>query len=453
MDINIHNYEAYFLDFYEGRLSEEEMKHVLSFVEQNPTLKNSFLEYENILLLPDSGLQFAEKEFLKKDTPELTVNNSNIDEFLMLESEKLITPDQLHALEQFLALHLHLERDRKIFNAAKANADLDIIYPFKENLKHFSDELFINFDNIQEVLITESEGLLSKADTDKLNCFLETNPGYIKDRELYAIAKVTPDLSIVYGEKSLLKRKGITLSMKRLSYFATSIAAVFIVFIALTFFIKNESIVNENNSRIAQNEINQKKTNNSIPAKQTTESVASAANIINNKDKNLLPYSEPSNTDLTPVSYQRTENLPYLELKQCGNIQPYSEVACFSGFLTRSEIYNEQNNQQYQDVKLAEVIQYAQINAVDPQPLRSMFKDATNRFASLFIDDRRSAALSKQDSKIDFWNVAEAGIYTYNNLTKKDVELDLLKNESGDVVAYQLKSDILNINRDIKERE
>lgn len=453
MDINIHNYEAYFLDFYEGRLSKEEMKLVLSFVEQNPLLKNSFLEFENISLLPDSELQFAEKDFLKKDTPELTVNKLNINEFLILESEKLITTDQLHALEGFVALHPQLEKDRKLFNAAKVIADQDILYPFKENLKHFSDELLINFDNIQEVLITESEGLLSKADTDKLNNFLETNPGYIKDRELYAIAKVTPDISILYGEKSLLKRNGITLSMKRLSYIATSVAAVFIVFIALTFFIKNESIVNENNSRIAQNEIIQKKTNNSIPAKQTTESVALAANTKNNKDKNLLPYSELSITNLTPVSCQRTDNLSYLELKQCGNIQPYSEVAYYSDFLIRSEIFYEQSSQQYQDVKLAEVIQYAQINAVDPQPLRSMFKDATNRFASLFIDDRRSVALSKQDSKIDFWNVAEAGIYTYNNLTKKDVELDLLKNESGDVVAYQLKSDIININRDIKERE
>lgn len=451
MEINIHNYEAYFLDFYEGRLSEEEMKCVLSFVEQNPLLKNSFFEYENIALQPDSGLKFAEKDFLKKGNALSIVNESNVNEYLILESEKLITSEQAIALEHFLVLHPHLEKDRKLFNASKVIADQNIVFPFKENLKHQPGELLIRFDNIQEVLITESEGLLSKQDTDKLNNFLVTNPDYIKDRELYALAKVTPDPSIVYEGKTSLRRNTNTLTLRRVYYLTTSAAAVLLVFIALTFFLKNNSI--ENNSNVAQNEILQEKAHNSTATIQNPEVAVLTANKVNKSRKNVLADSEPSDNTNILASEPRSGNLSYLELKQCGNIQANSGVDYNADFLIRSQLYYEQNNQQYQDVKLSEVIQYAEINAVDPQPLRSIFKDATNRFASLFIDDRRSAVVSKQDSKIDFWNVAEAGIYTYNNLTKKDVELDLLKNETGDVVAYELRSDIININRDVKEKE
>lgn len=451
MDINIHNYEAYFLDFYEGRLSEEEMKRVLSFVDLNPLLKNSFFEFENIALLPDSGLQFAEKDFLKKDTAELTVNESNINEFLILESEKLITSEQTIALEQFLALHPHLEKDRKLFNASKAIADQNIVFPFKENLKHQSGDLLIRFDYIQDVLITESEGLLSKADTDKLNDFLVTHPEYIKDRELYALSKATPDSSIVYDGKSSLRRKGNKMIVRRLYYLAASTAAVLLVFIALTFFMKTKST--DNNNIVAQNDNIQKKAHNQSGTKQNSEVAVFKANTVNRSHKNVLADSKSEDNTYILASEQRSGSLSYLELKQCGNIQANSEVDYNTDFMIKSQLYYDQYNQQYQDVKLSEVIQYAEINAVDPQPLRSIFKDATNRFASLFIDDRRSAVVSKQDSKIDFWNVAEAGIYTYNNLTKKDVELDLLKNEAGDVVAYELRSDIININRDVKEKE
>jgi hypothetical protein len=125
----------------------------------------------------------------------------------------------------------------------------------------------------------------------------------------------------------------------------------------------------------------------------------------------------------------------------------------FSQFLLNGQIHYNQIDQQYQDVKLAGVIQYAEINEVDPQPLRTIFRDASTRFASLFIDDRRTTAIAGRNSKIDLWNVAEAGVYTFNNLTNKDVELDLLKDETGDVVAYSLRSDLLNISRDVKEKE
>ena len=50
MTIDRHNCEAFFLDYHEGNLSTVQAGEVLLFLEENPDLKNTFEEYENISL-------------------------------------------------------------------------------------------------------------------------------------------------------------------------------------------------------------------------------------------------------------------------------------------------------------------------------------------------------------------------------------------------------------------
>ena len=42
--LNIHNYEAFYLDFLEGNLNEEETSQLFCFLDENPSLK---IEVEN----------------------------------------------------------------------------------------------------------------------------------------------------------------------------------------------------------------------------------------------------------------------------------------------------------------------------------------------------------------------------------------------------------------------
>ena len=51
MKINLHNYEAVFLDYYEGNLSAEDVSELLLFLENHPELKEDFESFENIVLV------------------------------------------------------------------------------------------------------------------------------------------------------------------------------------------------------------------------------------------------------------------------------------------------------------------------------------------------------------------------------------------------------------------
>jgi len=50
--INKHNFEAYFLDYHEGRLSSEEEKLVMAFIQDNPECFDAFEDYDSVTLTP-----------------------------------------------------------------------------------------------------------------------------------------------------------------------------------------------------------------------------------------------------------------------------------------------------------------------------------------------------------------------------------------------------------------
>ena len=62
--INKNNYEAFFLDYYEGNLTTEQVAELLLFIEQHPEHKEEFESFENISLVPEKN-SFSVKSSLK----------------------------------------------------------------------------------------------------------------------------------------------------------------------------------------------------------------------------------------------------------------------------------------------------------------------------------------------------------------------------------------------------
>ena len=77
MDINIHNYEAFFLDYHEVNLSPQQVADLLLFIEQHPQFKEEFESFENIQL-EVSDAKFITKSLLK--------HNTNISEDMLINS-------------------------------------------------------------------------------------------------------------------------------------------------------------------------------------------------------------------------------------------------------------------------------------------------------------------------------------------------------------------------------
>src|ERR1035437_3350257 len=68
MNIDRNNYEMYFLDYLEGRLTTDETAALLLFANENPDLKELLEGEEIISLVPDEKIGFFPKSALKKNT-------------------------------------------------------------------------------------------------------------------------------------------------------------------------------------------------------------------------------------------------------------------------------------------------------------------------------------------------------------------------------------------------
>lgn len=150
--INIHNYQAFLLDWMEGNLSNE----------------------EGALL----------KEFLQQH-PEISVDENLLKEPILLGNS--------------------------------------IVFKQKENLKKTITE---------DDLIAYHEGDLSALQKNDVEVFAATNTSLKKDFALYAKLKLQPEV-IVFEHKHLLKKKGVVISFKRIIYTASSVAALWLVFMFL----------------------------------------------------------------------------------------------------------------------------------------------------------------------------------------------------------------------------
>ena len=133
--ISIFNYEAFYLDFLEGNLNEEETALFLAFMEAHPELKLEdeslvSVEVETFNLDPQFKTNLKQVSFV--DTP---ITLSNVEQFLIAETEGQLSSEKLAELEAFVAANSSLHQTQKLYAAAHLKADLSIVYADKASLK------------------------------------------------------------------------------------------------------------------------------------------------------------------------------------------------------------------------------------------------------------------------------------------------------------------------------
>ena len=90
MNVNRHNYEAFFLDYVEGNLSAEVVAELILFLEENPLLKVELDDFSILEISPVSDISFN-KENLK-----VHVNKTNVEGFIIgsIEGVNLQTDEE-----------------------------------------------------------------------------------------------------------------------------------------------------------------------------------------------------------------------------------------------------------------------------------------------------------------------------------------------------------------------
>jgi len=132
--ISIFNYEAFYLDYLEGNLGEEDTALLLAFLEEHPELVEE--EEDFVLLDPKEDTPvFEDKDSLKVVNDDAVITLSNAEHFLIADSEGQLPATKQEELDALVAKHPHLEKERKYLAAMFLKADESIVYANKAGLK------------------------------------------------------------------------------------------------------------------------------------------------------------------------------------------------------------------------------------------------------------------------------------------------------------------------------
>ncbi len=463
MKINRDNYEAYFLDYHEGQLSPEMVEEVLIFVDQNPDLRNVFEEFEAVMLVADQDIVFEKKSSLKKNHVFVTsqVNELNYEEYLVGETEGLLNTEQLASIEEFISINPQFEKDRRLYSLAHLSANDKIVFEAKDSLKHKAIPVgLITEDNFETYLARELEGDLNPDEKIQLAEFMQYNPQLEKDRKLYKHTVLTAEADVVFEDKAGLK-KSVT-PIRRIVFYALSAAASLALIFSVYFLLDRndipQSIVEQGKVKNSINSINTQPSI-IIPDEQIASNIEKPAVVKSTPDKKITKKTNTASINTTVLSDQskkytatvERQNIESLQTRSAVEITTRSYVDPQFTFIRSSQMYINQNREFYYNIKLAEEIQFAELNSKDKAPAQTILNAVTAKAKGLFASNQKVAPPKEEKKNLSLWTFAELGVQTINTITSSEMELKLQKDEKGKVVAYDFESGLFDFEKEVKK--
>jgi hypothetical protein len=133
MDISRKNYESFFIDYLDGRLSPEQVVELMSFLEENPDLKTELKDFEEINVEPGK-IKFESKRSLKKA---FIVNDSNFDDLCIASLEGDLTEEESTLFQNWLQQNPFKVREFELYKKTRLIPE-KITFDFKSTLKRRS---------------------------------------------------------------------------------------------------------------------------------------------------------------------------------------------------------------------------------------------------------------------------------------------------------------------------
>ena len=141
--INLSNYEAFYLDFLEGNLGEDDTVLLHNFLESHPQLQ---VEKEKFVSIHPgiSTLEQSFKSHLKAITfNETTITSENAEQFLIAAMEGLLSERKEKALRQFISANPSWLAEQQMYSNTKLYADLKIVFNPKNSLKQNRKTIYL----------------------------------------------------------------------------------------------------------------------------------------------------------------------------------------------------------------------------------------------------------------------------------------------------------------------
>jgi len=121
LNINLNNYEIYFIDYFDGNLTAEQAAELFLFLEKNPTLKEEFNAFNNTSISDLNTEEVFEDKFSLKVLT--TPTAASINEWLIAEIEGTLSKEQIKQLDTFLVANPKFNKDRELYKQTILIAD------------------------------------------------------------------------------------------------------------------------------------------------------------------------------------------------------------------------------------------------------------------------------------------------------------------------------------------
>ena len=135
--IDKNNYEAYYLDFLEGRLNESHTILLMTFLDQFPELRidNELVNLEQKSIFLDESYKQSLKQVLFEEE---LVTKSTINSFLIAQTENILSPTKIKEVEQFIVNNPSYLIEQQLFQASHLKVNKQDVYKEKSALKKTS---------------------------------------------------------------------------------------------------------------------------------------------------------------------------------------------------------------------------------------------------------------------------------------------------------------------------
>jgi len=145
MKISRENYEAYMIDYLDGKLDAVAVSELLLFLEQHKDLKKEF-DLLGTITVKEAGTEVLDKSYLKK--PVYDEVRGEFETKLIARFEGDLSVKEKYELEKLFPVYPELETEAALFEKTKLISDPAIFYPYKSELKKRVPVLQVNFSYV-----------------------------------------------------------------------------------------------------------------------------------------------------------------------------------------------------------------------------------------------------------------------------------------------------------------
>ena len=350
----------------------------------------------------------------------MKLNRDNYELFFINYFEGLLKPEEVDELMLFLKYNTDLEDEFYTFKNISLPGKDSVFFENKNNLKKSTaDKISITDKNIDEFLIASIENDLPAKDIERLEMFLEANPKYKSDLEIFKKTISTPDTSIRFDAKKSLKKKAVAkeYNIKYFYYSVVAAAACILLFFNI-FFSDISPMNNRKGLRYAQKD-------NFLEAGMTHSLFSGSEN--NNDDNNASENIKTNNIRQKPVNnavkYQPLERMANRssDMLLASNISPVVNVDKRDEY---SSIYEYVKTSEYK----METSEYSDI--IPDKPRDSFIKYAANK---IFSNKSKDANNNGKSNKVGVWDIVDLGTYGINSLAKNNL-IEVNRTKENNVV-------------------